>query len=203
MFTDQREAAIEDFTRMITQWPANPKGFTSRADARARAGDLQGAVNDYSSAISINPQHPYAIFQRGRLHAQLNDFPATIQDFTVHMNISPDDRSNRLSALLNRGRAKHATGDLAGAITDLTEAIALEIDDPIFAPLYRGRVKLDAGDPKGAIEDFTIALNAFPGLTNAYRHRADVQALLGDHQGALDDRQRYQQLGGHDLPAYL
>ncbi len=134
--------------------------------------------------------------------AQSKDYPAAIEDFTRHMNLS-SDLCARLSGLLNRGRAKHAIGDIANAITDLPEAISLAGERPIFGPLFRGRAKRDAGDLEGAIADFTAALNAFPGLTNACRHRAEVRALIGDHWRALDDQQRYQQLGGQDLPAYL
>lgn len=107
-----------------------------------------------------------------------------------------------LSGLLNRGPAKHLLGDLAGAIEDLTEAMRLECGQPIFAPLFRGRVMLDLGNYEAAIADFTAAIKAFPGLTNAYRHRAEAKALAGDREGAEIDMCSYDRLGGCDLPAY-
>ena len=108
----------------------------------------------------------------------------------------------RLSGLLNRGKTKYLMGDLPGAIADLTEAIPLELAEPVFAPLFRGRAKLAAGDYEGAVSDFTAAINGFPGLTNAYRHRAEAKALAGDKNGADADLIRYNELGGRDLPAY-
>ena len=63
--------------------------------------------------------------------------------------------------------------------------------------------ELAAGDCEGAISDFTLALETFPQLTNAYRHRAEAKARLGDKQGANDDLRIYDQLGGRDLPAYM
>lgn len=48
--------AIADFTAMILLWPTSPDGFTGRAAARERAGDLRGAIEDYSAAIAIDPQ---------------------------------------------------------------------------------------------------------------------------------------------------
>ncbi|HEY4328125.1 MAG TPA: tetratricopeptide repeat protein [Phycisphaerae bacterium] len=199
-FSGDLEGSIADFTRMIAQWPTNPKGLTCRADVRGQAGDLRGAIDDYSSAIELNPKHPFAFLQRGRLRAELGEHIAAISDFTADMDVSPN---GRLSGLLNRGRTKYVAGDLSGAITDLTEAIALEGDRPIFSALFRGRAKFAAKEFNGAIADFSAVIEAFPQLTNAYRHRAEARALSGDKQGAADDQSRYEQLGGRDLPAYL
>jgi serine/threonine-protein kinase len=200
MFIEDYEGAIADFSLMIVQRPASPKGFTCRADARARAGDLQGALVDYSSAIAIDPGHPYAYLQRGRLRFEIREYAAAISDFTADMEVSPQ---GRLSGLLNRGTAKHFAGDLSGAISDLTEAITLEVGMPVFGPLFRGRARLTAGDYHGAINDFTSAITALPGLTNAYRYRAEARELIGDRKGAADDRSLYDQLGGRDLPAFM
>lgn len=200
MFSGDNDGAIADFSKIIARWPANPKGFTCRADAYARAGDLQRAMEDYSSAISIDPKHPFAFLQRGRLKVEVGDYAASILDFTTDMDVC---LQGRLSGLLNRGRARFLLGDVSAAISDLTEAIALEGERPIFGPLFRGRAKLAAEDYEGAIADFSAAIDAFPQLTNAYRHRAEARALVGDKQGAADDRSRFDQLGGQDLPAYL
>lgn len=107
-----------------------------------------------------------------------------------------------MSGLLNRGQARHRLGDLTGAIEDLSEAMRLELDQPVFAPLFRGRVKVDAGDYRGAIADFTAAIDGYHGLTNAYRHRAEAKILAGDKTGAEIDLAAYNRLGGEDLPPY-
>ena len=70
------------------------------------------------------------------------------------------------------------------------------------APLFRGRVRLDVGDYPGAIAELTAAMGAFPGLTDAYRLRAEAKARAGDSVGADEDRRSYHRLGGRDLPAY-
>jgi tetratricopeptide (TPR) repeat protein len=200
LFSGDCKGSIADFTRMIAQWPTNPKGYTCRANARALAGDTHGAIDDYSSAIAINPKHPFAFLQRGRLRKKLGDYGEALTDFTADMDFSS---CGRLSGLLNRGTTKCLAGDLSGAISDLTEAIAVEGARPIFGPLFRGRAKLAAGEFDGAIADFSAAIEAFPQLTNAYRHRAEARTSIGDKQGAADDQARYEQLGGQDLAAYL
>lgn len=122
-----------------------------------------------------------------------------VADFTADIKRPGADP---LSGLLNRGPVRHSLGDVQGAIADLTEAMRLELPPPVFAPLFRGRVFLAAGDYPGAIADFTAAIQAFPGLTNAYRRRAEAKALAGDPAGAEEDRRSYDRFGGRDLPAY-
>lgn len=198
-FCGDHAGAIADFSAFIFQQPTNPEGYTGRAAARKRAGDLEGAVEDYSAAISHNPQHTFAYLQRGRMRAQFGDLYGAVADFSAHM---VNSTRGPLSGLLNRGRAKHRLGHLPGALDDLTEALRLEVGRPVFAPLFRGRVRLDAGDYEGAIADFTAAIEAFPQLTNAYRHRAEAKVLAGDREGAEGDLRSYNRLGGRDLPAY-
>jgi tetratricopeptide (TPR) repeat protein len=200
LFSGDCSGSIADFSQMIAKWPTDPKGYTCRADARARADDTRGAIDDYSSAIAINSRHPFAFLQRGRLRTKLGDYGAALSDFTVDMDVSSN---GRLSGLLNRGTVKCRVGDLKGAISDLTEAISLEGERPIFGPLFRGIAKFAAGQFDSAIADFSAAIEAFPQLTNAYRHRAEARTMIGDRQGAAEDLARYEQLGGKDLAAYL
>jgi tetratricopeptide (TPR) repeat protein len=197
-FRDDHAKAFADFSAVISIQPTNPDAYVDRASARQRAGDLHGAIEDYSAAIAVNPQHSVALFQRGRMNAACGNWSEAIADFTADMSYS---KMGPLSGLLNRGRAKHRLGDLAGAIEDLSEAMRLECQ-PIFAPLFRGRVRLDAGDYLGAIADFTAAIGAFPRLTNAYRHRAEAKAFIGDSKGSAEDLRKFEELGGRDLPAY-
>lgn len=198
-FIGDLEGALADFTTVVDRWPNETRGFTSRAEARRLAGDLGGAVTDYTNAIAIDPEHPFAFLQRGRIRAQLGDLAAAITDFTADMDRS---RTGPLSGLLNRGEAKHLMGDFSAAIGDLTAALEVETPPPIWAPLLRGRAKSDSGDHDGAIADFTLAIEGFPGLTNAFRHRAEARRAIGDTAGALADTAEYERLGGTDLPAY-
>ncbi len=199
MFTDDHAGAIADYTANILAQPENADRYADRAAALQRAGDLNGAVDDYTAAVQLDPRHKVAYFQRGRVKMSMGDLHGAIEDFTIGMAF---DSIGPLSGLLNRGVAKHRLGDLTGAIDDLTEAMRLERGLPLHAPLYRGRVRVDARDYVGAITDFTTAIEAYPGLTNAYRHRAEAKALAGDLVGAQMDLRAYERLGGKDLPAY-
>jgi hypothetical protein len=52
------------------------------------------------------------------------------------------------------------------------------------------------------VTDLTAAIDVFSGLTNAYRHRAEVRTRTNDLAGSEDDRRSHDRLGGCDLPSY-
>ena len=45
-------------------------------------------------------------------------------------------------------------------------------------------------------------IQEFPGLTDAYRQRAEAKTRAGDPTGAEQDLRTYDNLCGRDLPAY-
>ncbi len=53
--------------------------------------------------------------------------------------------------------------------------------------MQAGITKMQAGDYRGAVEQFTFAIEADPGLTDAYRGRAAAYDSLGDYQQAAAD----------------
>jgi tetratricopeptide (TPR) repeat protein len=193
------EGAIADFTLLAARWPENTDGLTQRANARRLLGDLHGSIDDYSSAIRINEQHGFAYLHRGRVKMQRGDLAGAVADFSADMIHS---KEGRLSGLLNRGVAKHQMKDFSGAIEDLTAALEIEMPPPVYSPLFRARVRASLGDWRSAIADYSLALNGFPGLTNALRERSEAKRAIGDGQGAATDIIEYQRLGGRDLPAY-
>lgn len=197
--TGDHHGALADFTTIIGIEPNVPKSYTLRAMARERAGDSAGAIDDYNAAIVIDPRHAFAYLSRGRIQIQFGNLEAALSDFTATIRY---DKMGPLSGLLNRGKTKHLMGDFPGAIEDLTAALHLEGGPAIFSPLYRGQSRKCAGDLNGALADFTDAIQAYPQLTNAYRHRAEIRHILGDVTGEENDRREYEKLGGADLPAY-
>lgn len=90
------------------------------------------------------------------------------------------------TAYNNRGIARAAQKDRAGALADFTEAIRLH---PGFAEAFynRGRVKTDAGDLDGAIADETEAIRLMPDYSRAYRGRGLAREAKGDAEGAKAD----------------
>jgi tetratricopeptide (TPR) repeat protein len=91
-----------------------------------------------------------------------------------------------------RATARHALGDLAGAIEDATHAIEV---DPRCAAAYgtRGVVRDEQGDHKGALEDLTRVIELAPDKAPGWADRAatlldldEVDAAIADATRAID-----------------
>jgi tetratricopeptide (TPR) repeat protein len=90
------------------------------------------------------------------------------------------------AAYFYKAIARDDLGDKRGAITDYSQAIAI---DPRFANAYinRGAAKYDLGDKEGAIADFDQVIAINPQYANAYGNRGIARSDLGDMQGAIAD----------------
>ena len=89
-------------------------------------------------------------------------------------------------AWFNRAVARHALGDLDGALADCDRALQLR---PNYASARneRGAIRRDLDDVAGALADFDEALRLDPTLAAAYNNRAVVLKGLGDFPAALAD----------------
>jgi tetratricopeptide (TPR) repeat protein len=89
-------------------------------------------------------------------------------------------------AYSNRGSARHAAGDVAGALADCDRALELE-PDHAPAAYNRGQARLALGDTAGALADFdrAAARGAPAVVAAAYRGRGDARLAMGDPIGAV------------------
>lgn len=89
------------------------------------------------------------------------------------------DDGLKAEALLNRGMARQDTDDLPGAISDYTDAIAL---NPEYPALYvqRADAYADSGDLEQAIKDMTHAIGLAPDDADSFAGRGDLYAETGE-----------------------
>ena len=82
--------------------------------------------------------------------------------------------------------ARHAEGDVRGALADFESAIAA---DPRWAEAKnnRGAARQTLGDLTGALADFDKALEVNPGSAEAWNNRGLVHHLNGEREKALAD----------------
>lgn len=91
---------------------------------------------------------------------------------------------NDLPALLERARARHLAGDLAGAGQLCLEALKQEPRH--FAALHQmGLIRLQSGDPAGAAVHLRAAIAVNPRAAETHLHLAHAQLGLGQAQDAL------------------
>jgi tetratricopeptide (TPR) repeat protein len=89
----------------------------------------------------------------------------------------------------NRGAARHARGDLDGALADFDRALAL---NPRYPEAYnnRGAARHARGDLDGALADFDRALALVPRRDAATIYHNRGAARRGDFDGAIADFSR-------------
>src|SRR6202142_583674 len=100
-----------------------------------------------------------------------------------------------------RGLAYLDRGDIAHAIADLNQAIALA---PDFAPAYqnRGNAWYARGNFGQALADYDTAIKLDPNSPSPYINRATVRRDLGYVDGALEDYQKAISLGAGGARLY-
>jgi tetratricopeptide (TPR) repeat protein len=89
-------------------------------------------------------------------------------------------------AFNNRGAARLAKGDSAGALEDYDEAIRLK-PDYAYAYNNRGAARFNEGDSDGALKDYDEAIRLKPDYAEALSNRGLARFDEGDRKGAFAD----------------
>ncbi|MEV4476111.1 tetratricopeptide repeat protein [Nonomuraea sp. NPDC049504] len=159
----RHDEALADFERAIDAGPPLPEGYYNRAELRTVRGDTDGALADLGHVIELDPSYLDAYINRAGLLAALDRDEAARADVEVGLALAPgnphlltvlgqlETAAGRLAeaadaldravegapdlaaAWGNRGILRYATGDLEGAIADLTRAIALQPQPDLYA----------------------------------------------------------------------
>ena len=123
---DQTQAAIEDYSTVIGLKPRNALAFYERGICHARLQDNELALADYDRALQLKPDMHLALGARGMIYLKQKRYPKAINDFNEAIRLAP----NFAPAYQNRGRAKEAVGDTAGARADMQKAADLMARQP-------------------------------------------------------------------------
>jgi tetratricopeptide (TPR) repeat protein len=116
---NNREKALEDFTRMLEGDGKTSRAYFLRGRVLAELGHFQEAVRDFSAALDRQPEHYDSLLNRGWAYGCLREFDRSIQDFSAILWKHPDD----LIARGFRGWAYNGMDDLTSAEADLTHGL--------------------------------------------------------------------------------
>jgi tetratricopeptide (TPR) repeat protein len=152
-----------------------------RGITRYKAGDLDGAIADFTKAIEVNSRPARASGEAGVIRSLAGNKSYGLGRDRVVLVVSV----NAL-AYNNRGIARRAKDDIAGAISDFDAAISI---NPRLAEAYlnRGAARCIEGNLDGAFTDLNtaIAINSRNAL--AFNNRGKVHQLKGDLRRAVAD----------------
>ena len=141
----------------------------------------------FSSAQS--PASARELVKQGKLLMSRNKVDAAIKSYTRAVELSP----NYAEAYVERGVARRAQGDLAGAIEDYEKAASIDAKsiqgNRFVAEAYsnRGYIKLNALNVDNAIQDFTTAIKINPDEPDHYYKRGLARLINEELGQALED----------------
>ena len=214
------DAAIAACSRTLESAELEPKiaahWYATRAQHRARAGQLAQMRDDLDSAIALQPEDAELYLQRANANFGVNDFKGAQADASRAAELQPDSALAQFylgGAVEKQGRfaealpyydraivlaprdvrahdarcwARAMTGDLVGAKADCDQSLAL---DPTMSNSLnsRGYVHFRAGRHADAVRDYDAALLADPAVASSWYVRGKAKRAMGDAQGADSD----------------
>lgn len=153
------EAAERMLSELIEDKPDDFDAISGRVAVRVLQGDKDGAREDFEAAVRMDPERGkelrFVIADRAMWRARGFDmekrYAEALEIYDILLELFP----NSGMVLHDRGSVKTSMGDYAGAIEDLTLAIAFDEGNNAAGDSYvlRARAKRAAGDEAGAAED--------------------------------------------------
>ncbi|WP_035964081.1 tetratricopeptide repeat protein [Bradyrhizobium sp. YR681] len=197
---EDRDKAIEDYTRAIEIDPEFAEGYFQRAGLLSAKGESAEAIADYSEAIDAGHKASSAYYCRGLLWQRTGEAGKAnaIADFAGA--IQTGDREDQFMALLARADAHREFGDLELALDDLNAADAYHPQGPPGLYGTRGEILMKLGRHAEAAADFgkgIAAASPFASpdfVANMYQQRGRCRSQLGDIPSARQDFEKAAQL---------
>jgi tetratricopeptide (TPR) repeat protein len=98
--------------------PASAAEYHARGRKFLQEDRLQEAIEQLTEALKLDPALSLALNARGYAYFRLKRYPEALADFDEAIRLNPA----YLNAFVNRGAARRAAGDKAGADADQAKA---------------------------------------------------------------------------------
>jgi tetratricopeptide (TPR) repeat protein len=192
------EAAIDFFTRVIDRVADNPGAYGNRAIAYEKRNDLPHAMADYAKALKLDPNNADLYSSRGLCFFRQGDYDRALSDFNEAIRCNAHDAEYYVL----RGQVHGAKNTLDLALADFSEALKL---DPLKAGAYAGRglVYFKKKDYAHALNDYQKAIELSPKESSYYVERSDVFSAQKDYERADADLTVAIALDASNAEAYL
>lgn len=160
--------------------------------------ELEAALEIVDRMVVMEPEDVNTHLARVNLLFMLDREADALKEAEVALTL---DGENYLILFL-MAKAKKATGDLLGAIADLTKAIAVK-EDLTDAYHLRAEILLSMGQGKEALEDVEKMVSLSPEEEAAYLLRGRIYEHLADTEAAENDYRLVLELNPFNENAYL
>src|SRR5262249_48963955 len=127
---------------------------------------------------------------RGTVRLLRKEMAGALADYDEAVDLAP----KLAGAYLHRAIGRRESGDLAHAVDDVSQALALGPADPVGAYYLRADLRLRLKDYKAAIPDYDQVIALDKDFGDAYAGRSVARLETGDDAGARADANRV--LGG-------
>lgn len=147
------------------------------------------AIADLTELLGFEPSNSDAHFDRGRLHQQKGDHAAALRDYGAALHWSPpywQPHFNRAQSLVALGRHQEALAEYArvGVLDPGQTGAQARVH------CLRGLLAMEQRDDAAAFASFSAAIEADPGLADAWANRATIHFRRSDAAAALQDLHR-------------
>ncbi len=183
-------AAGRLLAQAVQEDPLNPVLWLLWGNCDVAQLDYSTAEIKFTHCLALAPKSPRGYFNRGLCYLFEENFPAAESDFSKYLEFYPDS----YQAFLNRAIAKKQSGDLQGALVDVSAAI--DRMATCRAYLLRSLIRGELGQTEQSADDreFGIALTPIDALGWVSRGEAqldtDVSAAIADMEMALQLKPR-------------
>lgn len=148
----EKEKSKQDSDK-VKELDKNPraKDLCDRAKASHDNGEK---IKLYTAALKLDPKYPSAVLLLGSTYLELDKKKEALDCFNRLMLLEPGN----LSAYIDRGLCRLAFGQLADAIKDLSNVLALA-PECYEAYSWRGEARVGGKDAKGGLADLKKAMD--------------------------------------------
>ncbi len=173
---NELQAAVNDFTTVITLAPSEAQNYLSRAFVWEKGNRFDCAIADYTSALELNPENNY-LYWRALAYQTLEQYENALTDLLTLQELDPNYEG--LAAQIEAVQAQLA----ASEVTENGEADSWTAED--F--LAKGTEVFYEKKYSDALEFLNQAIALDPNLEEAYAYRAWTYYDLEQYEQALSN----------------
>lgn len=123
------EGALADLDRVLDLDPGHLDACINRAGLLAASERDEEARADVAAGLALAPGNPYLLTVLGQLETAAGNLPEARRVLDLAVELAP----GLAAAWGNRGVLRYETGDLLGAVADLTQALTLDPHPDLYA----------------------------------------------------------------------